>query len=410
MFNHTSSNNLERIILRRLTTYLPPFYNSIDTLALEVDYLNSKTLRLKIYDATKARYEVPLELNNVRNTGAFVSDFIFEYENRASDNVFQFRIKRRSNGKVLFDTSIGGFVFEDQFLQIATILPTGSDVYGFGQNNHPSLSHNLNYKTWGMFARDEPNVAGEELNQYGVHPVYNVLENDGNAHGVVLVNSNALEHSFMPYPAMVLRSIGGIFDFYFFSGPTPETVVQQYTALVGHPVMIPYFALGFQLSRWDYQDLNDMKKIVKRNLDAGIPLDIQYADIEHMRDQMDFTLHPQKFIDLPDYFRELQAGGMHVVPIVDPALLVTESTYKPYTNGFAKNVYIKWPQGLSPSGDYAVTNSDVMLGYCWPLDKVAYPDFMYNTTEQWWIDELVEFRKTLNYDAIWIGKLFFLLQ
>lgn len=39
-----------------------------------------------------------------------------------------------------------------------------------------------------MFARDEPNVAGEELNQYGVHPVYNVLEKDGNAYGVALIN------------------------------------------------------------------------------------------------------------------------------------------------------------------------------------------------------------------------------
>ena len=160
-----------------------------------------------------------------------------------------------------------------------------------------------------MFARDEANVAGEELNQYGVHPVYNVLEKDGNAYGVALINSNAQEYSFTPNPALILRSIGGIFDFYFFAGPGPEAVVQQFTSLVGYPVMIPYFSLGFQLSRWEYKDLDDMKKIVQRNLDKGIPLDIQYSDIEYMQDQMDFTIHETKFKGLPEFFRDLQSKG-----------------------------------------------------------------------------------------------------
>ena len=48
----------------------------------------------------------------------------------------------------------------------------------------------------------------------------------------------------MPYPALVLRTIGGILDFYFFSGPEPESVVKQYTSLVGLPFMPPYFSLG----------------------------------------------------------------------------------------------------------------------------------------------------------------------
>ena len=32
-----------------------------------------------------------------------------------------------------------------------------------------------------------------------------------------------------PLPALTYRATGGVLDFYFFFGPTPEEVVQQYT-------------------------------------------------------------------------------------------------------------------------------------------------------------------------------------
>lgn len=61
-----------------------------------------------------------------------------------------------------WDTGVGGLVFADQFLQIATRLPS-VNVYGFGENVHHSLRHDMNYKTWPMFARDQPSV-GDDVN------------------------------------------------------------------------------------------------------------------------------------------------------------------------------------------------------------------------------------------------------
>uniref|UniRef100_A0A914R550 Uncharacterized protein n=1 Tax=Parascaris equorum TaxID=6256 RepID=A0A914R550_PAREQ len=90
-----------------------------------------------------------------------------------------------------------------------------------------------------MFARDEfPNSRVKDgKNLYGVHGFYLGLEKDNKAHVTT-----------MPGPALVFRTIGGMLDLYFFPGPTPEEVIQQYLALVGKPALPAYYALGFQVS------------------------------------------------------------------------------------------------------------------------------------------------------------------
>lgn len=41
--------------------------------------------------------------------------------------------------------------------------------------------------------------------------------------------------------------------------------------LIGRPVIPAYWSLGFQLSRWDYGSLNEVKKTVERNRAVEIP-------------------------------------------------------------------------------------------------------------------------------------------
>lgn len=55
-----------------------------------------------------------------------------------------------------FDTSIGGLVIEDQFLQIATKLPNDTSLYGLGESEHHSFKHSMFWKKYGMYARDQP--------------------------------------------------------------------------------------------------------------------------------------------------------------------------------------------------------------------------------------------------------------
>lgn len=81
-------------------------------------------------------------------------EFIYS-SNSSRDNISSFVVQRRANQAILFDTSPGGLVLNNQFLQIVTRLQS-SHIYGFGENNHDTLKHNVNeHKTWGIFARDQ---------------------------------------------------------------------------------------------------------------------------------------------------------------------------------------------------------------------------------------------------------------
>ena len=123
----------------------------------------------------------------------------------------------------------------------------------------------------------------------GVHPFYLALEPSGHAHGVLIFNGNAQEVTIAPGPHLIYRTIGGQLDIYFFPGPTPEQVLQQYHQLIGKPVLPPYWSLGFQLSRYGFKSPEDILDTLKRQRDLGIPLDVTYADIDYMDRFRDFT-------------------------------------------------------------------------------------------------------------------------
>ena len=54
-----------------------------------------------------------------------------------------------------FDTGVGGFTYSNQHLQVATRLAS-RDLYGLGESHHQSFRHDLDYRTWPTFARDQP--------------------------------------------------------------------------------------------------------------------------------------------------------------------------------------------------------------------------------------------------------------
>lgn len=58
--------------------------------------------------------------------------------NTQNDAIFSFQVQRQRTGANIWDTSIGGLLFSDRFLQIATLLPSDK-IYGFGENVHQEI-------------------------------------------------------------------------------------------------------------------------------------------------------------------------------------------------------------------------------------------------------------------------------
>lgn len=70
----------------------------------------------------------------------------------------------------------------------------------------------------------------------------------GLTHGVLLMNSNGMD-IVITDSKISYRIIGGVADFYFFLGPTPNAVLEQLTYIVGRPMMAPYWSLGLMNSK-----------------------------------------------------------------------------------------------------------------------------------------------------------------
>jgi alpha-glucosidase (family GH31 glycosyl hydrolase) len=70
------------------------------------------------------------------------------------------------------------------------------------------------------------------------------VSDDGNAVGGFLKNSNAMSAT-VADTSLQMRTIGGMIDYFLFVGGTPADVVKQYHAIIGNPVLVPYWSLGW---------------------------------------------------------------------------------------------------------------------------------------------------------------------
>lgn len=366
-----------------LTRDTPTFFpKDILTLRLDVLVETESRLHFTIRDPASRRYEVPLETPRVRSQAPSTL-----YSVEFSEEPFGIVVRRKLDGRVVLNTTVAPLFFTDQFLQLSTSLPSPY-ITGLAEHLGP-LMLNTNWTKVTLWNRDIPPTP--DVNLYGSHPFYLVLEDGGLAHGVFLLNSNAMDVVLQPSPALSWRSTGGILDMYVLLGPEPKSVVRQYLDIVGYPFMPPYWGLGFHLCRWGYSSTAITRQVVENMTRANFPLDVQWNDLDYMDARRDFTFNTDGFGDFPAMVQELHQGGRRYVMIVDPAISSSgpPGSYRPYDEGLRRGVFITNETGQP------------LIGKVWP-GPTAFPDFTNPEALDWWQDMVAEFHAQVPFDGMWI--------
>ncbi|KAF7362662.1 Glycoside hydrolase family 31 protein [Mycena venus] len=373
------------------------FGADIASLTIQVNYETQSRLHVDIFDTANSQFTVPESViarpGASGSSTADNSDLVFNYEH----SPFAFWITRRSepDATPLFDTresslpatpiapviqgdkstALDGFplVFEDQYLQLTSALPLDANIYGLGEVVASSGLRRDVGTNGGVgtiqtdWARDSADPTDQNI--YGSHPVYvehrfNSTTNTSQTHGVFLLSPAAADILLLTPPSSLTsliqyRLIGGIISLYFLSGPTPVSVIEQYSSIVGKPTWQPYWGFGFHLCRFGYTSINDTKGVVQRMRDANIPLETQWTDIDLFHAFRDFTTDPITFPldEVTEFINQLHQNSQHYISIVDAGIATQANStdfYEPYLKGIELDVWIKNPDGT----DY--------VGQVWP--------------------------------------------
>ncbi|KAJ3444263.1 acid alpha glucosidase relate [Anaeramoeba flamelloides] len=365
-----------------------PYGDDIATLKLLVNYQTNNRLRVKIYDPNNQRWEVP-GVSIVENSNVMPSDM--DYDVTYTTNPFGLKIVRKSDQEVLFDTTpienkLNGLIFEDQYIEISTQLEQDPLIFGIGERtSNFTLKHNQDYT---LYARGD--YHGFMTNWYGSHPVYYQLgKTTGKFHSVFLLNSNAMDVS-LTDNSLTYKTIGGILDFFIFTGGSLDETTQQYTEVIGKPIRVPYWTLGWHQCRWGWKSIDFVEGVVDSYKKYSLPLDTVWADIDYMDQYKDFTLDPVNYATdkVQTFVSKLHTNDMHYIMIVDPAIKV-EKGYEAYDLGNEMNVWTLNPSNIP------------FWGIVWP-GTTYFPDFTHPNTTSYWTTNLKKFHDLVDYDSLWI--------
>jgi alpha-glucosidase/alpha-D-xyloside xylohydrolase len=388
-------------LIQRTEVYGP----DITPLRMVVRYDSDDQVHVHITDSTQRRWEVPRELiprpddkstplalpNGGKKEG---NQTPRQLELSYTAEPFGFAITRAATGEVLFnstpsDNSFNSMVFKDQYLEISTQLPRNNSMFGIGESTRPDGLRLTRNRTYTLWATDMAAYT-VDVDLYGAYPFHMDIREGGATHGVLLLNSNGMD-IYVGEDFLTYHVIGGVLDFYFFAGPTPLAVIDQYTSLVGRPAPMPYWSFGFHQCRWGYETVDDLKSVVANYKQAQIPLDTIWSDIDYMDAYKDFTFDPVRYNekDVRAFVEELHANGQQYVPILDPGISVRSRNYPTLERGLEADVFLKNEFGNN------------YLAQVWP-GPVFFPDFWHPNATSWWTREVTEFYNKVPFDGLWI--------
>lgn len=277
------------------------------------------------------------------------TEAVIENFSAISIDNFPFKSKKES----------GKFIFEFDMTDIDI-------VYGLGE-----APRGINKRGWvyESFCSDDPFHTETKSSLYA-------------AHNFLMLAGSQTFGLFIDFPAKIRWDIGYTakdkteitidgtdFDIYVIDGTKPIEIVKEFRKAIGKSYIPPFWAFGYQQSRWSYPDAKTVDSVIDGYNKAEIPLDCVYLDIDYMERYKDFTVDNEKFPNFADYVGDKKAQGIHLIPIID-AGVKKEDGYSVYEEGRDNGYFCKTEYGSDFEGGV------------WP-GIVGFPDFLRKDVREW---------------------------
>ena len=376
--------------------------NPIERLNIQISLECDKYLHIYVTDAINKRWENQFSISEsyqekiktcsqtktLKDFGLYISE--------ETSEPFYITLINPENNELIFTTENTDFIYSDLFIGFGGFVST-NDIYGFGERFHEL---NLGDGKYTMWPNDTGGIHEDKgdggYNAMGIHPLGFHRTSKNTFIGLLFNNINAqdifIESGYDKWNNTVLlehRTIGGVIDYYITINDTPDKALISLHDIIGHPMLVPYWSLGFHQCRWGYHSTQNIRDVYENYVAYELPIDTFWGDIDILQDYRIFTLNEKNFKDLPNLIYELHENNYKFVPIVDIGFPMKEED-EFYMRGKETNAFIK--------SNY--TNED-LISHVWP-GRAVFPDFFCNSGVELWKYAMERYYQTVKYDGIWL--------
>lgn len=246
------------------------------------------------------------------------------------------RLEENPGGIPYFSAAV-----KEDGVTLTRLMDEGERIYGLGEN-----IRGINKRGWIY----ESDCTDDPIHTEGRRELYA-------AHNFFLTEGRERFGVFVDAPQKVTFDLGygdrdqmkvtvsaGGFALYLLEGDSLRQIVREFRRAIGRSYIPPKWAFGYGQSRWGYECEADIREVVRRHREEGVPLDSVYLDIDYMERYKDFTVDQEKFPDFPGFVREMRQQKIHLVPIIDAGVKIEEG-YPVYEEGVENGYFCKKEDG-----------------------------------------------------------------
>ena len=310
---------------------------------------------------------VPVEQTRSSNSAGFRSKALRVTIER---NPMRLVISDRDGNVISADARGHATSFQQGSFRMWKELAADEHFFGLGDKTGPLDRRGETFSMWNTDAFGF---------QESTDPIYKTIPfflamKAGRSYGIFLDNTwrSSFDFGRLERDAYSFGAEAGPIDYYFFYGPEPKKVVEDYAYLTGKPPLPPLWSFGFQQSRYSYAPEAKVREIANHLRSDHIPSDVLWLDIDYQYKNRPFTVDLQGFPDMPKLIADMRAEHFHMVAITDLHVArVANEDYQPYDTGTAHGVFVHNPDG------------SVFVGKVWPGPSV-FADFTRHQAREWW--------------------------